>query len=41
MLESELAAHGIDAGRDWKKLVAGRKLWNFSKHEYDAWRAAL
>jgi methylamine---glutamate N-methyltransferase subunit B len=42
LLESELSPHGIDAGgHDWKKLVAGRKLWNFSKHEYDAWRAAL
>jgi hypothetical protein len=29
------------SGYDWKKLVSGRKLWNFSKHEYDAWRAAL
>ena len=29
------------ARRGWKKLVAGRKLWNFSRHEYDAWRGAL
>jgi glutamate synthase domain-containing protein 3 len=42
LLERELTANDIDAGGyDWKKLVAGRKLWNFSKHEYDAWRAAL
>ena len=41
MLEAELTQNGIDAGGDWKKLVSGRKLWNFSKHEYDAWRAAL
>jgi hypothetical protein len=41
MLESELSRHGIDAGRDWTKLVSGRRLWNFSKHEYDAWRSAL
>src|SRR5207248_10098535 len=42
LLESELTANDLDAGgRDWKKLVSGRKLWNFSKHEYDAWRAAL
>ncbi|MDX6590899.1 MAG: methylamine---glutamate N-methyltransferase subunit [Gaiellales bacterium] len=42
MLEQELAQNDINAGgMDWKKLVAGRKLWNFSKHEYDAWRAAL
>ena len=37
-----LEPHGITAGGvDWKKLVAGKKLWNFSKHEYDAWRGAL
>jgi methylamine---glutamate N-methyltransferase subunit B len=41
LLAAELGPHGIDAGGDWKKLVAGRKLWNFSRHEYDAWRAAL
>ena len=42
LLESELGANDIDSGGyDWKKLVSGRKLWNFSKHEYDAWRAAL
>ena len=42
MLEHELSTSGIDAGgRDWKKLVSGRKLWNFSKHEYDHWRGAL
>jgi glutamate synthase domain-containing protein 3 len=41
LLEAELSPHAIDAAGDWKKLVSGRKLWNFSKHEYDAWRAAL
>jgi methylamine---glutamate N-methyltransferase subunit B len=41
LLAAELEPHGIDAGGDWKKLVAGRKLWNFSRHEYDAWRGAL
>jgi methylamine---glutamate N-methyltransferase subunit B len=42
LLEDKLTPHSIDAGGyDWKKLVAGRKLWNFSKHEYDAWRGAL
>jgi glutamate synthase domain-containing protein 3 len=42
LLEAELTGNDIDMGGfDWKKLVAGRKLWNFSKHEYDAWRAAL
>jgi glutamate synthase domain-containing protein 3 len=42
LVARELDPHGIDAGaRTWKKLVAGRKLWNFSRHEYDAWRGAL
>ena len=39
---SELGRTGsTPVGQGWKKLVAGRKLWNFSKHEYDAWRGAL
>jgi glutamate synthase domain-containing protein 3 len=42
LLARELGPHGIDAAaHTWKKLVAGRKLWNFSRHEYDAWRGAL
>ena len=41
LLESELSGHELGPASEWKKLVAGRKLWNFSKHEYDAWRAAL
>ena len=42
LLRGELEPHGIDADSvGFTKLVAGKKLWNFSKHEYDAWRAAL
>jgi hypothetical protein len=42
LLAAALDPHGITStGVDWKKLVAGKKLWNFSKHEYDAWRGAL
>ena len=42
LLERELSQNGLDAGAlDWTKLVAGRKLWNFSKHEYDHWRDVL
>jgi len=42
LLARELGPHGIDpVAQGWKKLVAGRKLWNFSKHEYDAWRGAM
>ncbi len=42
LIAHELGQNGLDAGgREWKKLVAGKKLWNFSRHEYDAWRGAL
>jgi methylamine---glutamate N-methyltransferase subunit B len=42
LLESELRPHGIDArSLGFTKLVAGRRLWNFRKHEYDQWRAAM
>ncbi len=42
LLRAELEPHGIDAdARSWTKLVAGRRLWNFRKHEYDEWRAAM
>jgi hypothetical protein len=27
--------------RAWTKLVAGRKLWNFSKKEFEVWKVAL
>ena len=40
-LTRQLARSISAGGIDWKKLVAGKKLWNFSKHEYDAWRGAL
>ena len=29
------------AGRDFTKVVAGRKLWNFDKHNWKAWQDAL
>ena len=29
------------AGRDFKKVVAGRKLWNFDKHNWKDWQDAL
>jgi len=39
-LRDSLAPHGLDAERDWKKIVAGRKLWNFDKQEA-TWREIL
>ena len=29
------------AGRDFNKVVAGRKLWNFDKHNWKTWQDAL
>jgi glutamate synthase domain-containing protein 3 len=32
---------GKPAGRDFKKVVAGRKLWNFDHREWKIWQEAL
>jgi len=32
---------GKPAGRDFTKVVAGRKLWNFAKREWKLWQEAL
>lgn len=40
-LARELATRGLDPSLDWTKLVAGRKLWNFSKKEFEVWKVAL
>ena len=32
---------GIEPKEEWKKLVAGKKLWNFSKKEFEVWKVAL
>lgn len=29
------------SGRDFKKVIAGRKLWNFDKREWKVWQEAL
>jgi glutamate synthase domain-containing protein 3 len=39
-LHDTVTAHGLRADRDWKKVVSGRKMWNFDKHEA-AWREIL
>ncbi|HZO91457.1 MAG TPA: hypothetical protein VFB38_24255 [Chthonomonadaceae bacterium] len=39
-LRATLETYGLDAARDWKKVVAGRKLWNFDKNEV-TWREIL
>jgi glutamate synthase domain-containing protein 3 len=47
-LDSLLAQHldreerkGKPPGREFKKVVAGRKLWNFDKREWKTWQEAL
>ena len=47
-IDSLLAQHldpevrkGLPAGREFKKVVAGRKLWNFDKREWKTWQEAL
>jgi glutamate synthase domain-containing protein 3 len=41
-LSDTLAPLGYDAARyDFKKIVAGRKLWNFDKKDFETWRVAL
>jgi glutamate synthase domain-containing protein 3 len=47
-LDSLLAQHlnpherkNLPAGADFKKVVAGRKLWNFDKRDWKTWQEAL
>ena len=43
-LDEMLARHLPEArkrGRDFQKIVAGRKLWNFDKREWKVWQEAL
>jgi glutamate synthase domain-containing protein 3 len=32
---------GLPTGRQFKKVVAGRKLWNFDKRQWKTWQEAL
>ena len=41
MLDALFAAHEIARPRTLQKVVSGRKLWNFEKHELQTWREAL
>ena len=41
MLESVLATYDITPPTRFRKVVSGRKLWNFATSELDTWRAAL
>jgi glutamate synthase domain-containing protein 3 len=35
------AGKGVPAGGDFKKVVAGRKLWNFDKRDWKTWQEAF
>ena len=41
MLEAAYAEYDLPRPGPFKRIVSGRKLWNFEKHELDTWRAAL
>lgn len=40
-LAENLSRYGISAEPPFKKIVAGRKLWNFDKQEIGLWKEAL
>src|SRR5262245_28839766 len=40
-LKDMLFKHGITAAHSFKKIVAGRRLWNFEKREFDLWKEVL
>jgi methylamine---glutamate N-methyltransferase subunit B len=40
-LRDLLAAYNVPAPAAFKKVVSGRRLWNFDKKELDIWKAAL
>ena len=40
-LDTTLGKFGLSAPRTLKKVVAGRKLWNFDKKEFELWKQAL
>jgi methylamine---glutamate N-methyltransferase subunit B len=41
-LRSELERHAVDREpSSFRKIVSGRKLWNFSKKEFEVWKTAM
>src|SRR5262249_2547454 len=41
MIREELARHGLKGPEAFRKVVSGRKLWNYDKKELELWKAAL
>ena len=40
-LDDNLASWGINTGNSFRKVVSGRRLWNFDKQEIGIWKEAL
>lgn len=40
-IRETLARYGMKAPEAFRKVVSGRKLWNYDKKELDAWKAAF
>ncbi|CAN5568228.1 GXGXG domain-containing protein [soil metagenome] len=41
MLTAAFAEYDLPRPERFRRIVSGRKLWNFQKHELETWRAAL
>lgn len=40
-IRAALARHGLKGPERFRKVVSGRKLWNYDKKELDVWKAAF
>ncbi len=40
-IREALARHGVTGPKAFRKVVSGRKLWNYDKKERDLWKAAF
>lgn len=41
MISNQLSSFGIEHPGAFRKIVSGRKLWNFDKREWNVWKSAL
>lgn len=40
-VSSTLSGFDLPVPKNFRKVISGRKLWNFDKRDYDSWREAL
>ena len=40
-IRATLSRHGVKGPEQFRKIVSGRKLWNYDKKELDVWKAAF